>query len=226
MATAGLAAVLSYAGRTESPRAQPVPIRIGGFGGAEGLAAYLRAERIGRVIDATHPFAAQMSRNAVAASVATGVPLIALERPAWVPEAEDRWTRVPDIAAAAAALRGPAETVFLAIGRQHLAEFAGLPHHFLLRLVDPPQGLPLTNVTVDIARGPFDVASDRTLLLRHRISRIVAKNAGGAGAEAKLIAARGLGLPIVMIDRPLLPERQVVATVEQAMGWLHADLGV
>lgn len=226
MAAAGLPAVLSYAGRTERPRAQPVPIRIGGFGGAEGLAAYLRAERIGRVVDATHPFAAQMSRNAVAACAAAGVPLIALERPAWVPGPGDDWTRVPDIAAAARLLTGPAERVFLAIGRQHLAEFAGLPHHFLLRLVDPPEALPLADVMVEIASGPFDAAGDLALLQRHRITRIVAKNAGGAGAEAKLIAARALGLPVVMIDRPLLPERQVVATVAGVMGWLHADLGV
>ncbi|MFT3687945.1 cobalt-precorrin-6A reductase [Paenirhodobacter sp.] len=226
LAEAGLPAVLSYAGRTESPRAQPVPVRIGGFGGVGGLAAYLRHAGIRRVVDATHPFAAQISRNAVAACALAGVPLIALERPAWEARAGDRWTHVPDIAAAVAALHGPAETVFLAIGRQHLAEFAGLPHRFLLRLVDPPQALPLADAVVEVARGPFDVAGDRALMQRHGVGRIVAKNAGGAGAEAKLIAARDLGLPVILIDRPALPERRVVATVAEVMGWLHADLGV
>lgn len=226
MAEAGLPARLSYAGRTETPRAQPVPIRVGGFGGAQGLAQYLRAEGIGRVIDATHPFAAQMSRNAVAACAMAGVPLRALERSAWAPGPGDCWTRVTDIPAAARALEGPPERVFLAIGRQHLAAFAGLPHRFLLRLVDPPDSLPFADAAVEIARGPFDAAGDRALLLRHGITRIVAKNAGGTGAEAKLIAARGLGLPVVMIDRPALPRREVVATVGEAMRWIHADLGV
>ncbi len=228
MAEAGLPGILSYAGRVESPRAQPLPIRIGGFGGAEGLADWLRAEGIGRVIDATHPFAAQMSRNAIAACAATGTPLLALERPAWQAGEGDRWTHVPDLAAAAAQLSGPAERVFLAIGRQHLAAFADQPQHdYLLRLVDPPGGpLPLPRTVVEIARGPFDVAGDTALLRRHGITRIVAKNAGGTGAEAKLVAARALGLPVVLIDRPPLPERRIAATVEEALHWLHADLGV
>lgn len=222
----GQPAILSYAGRTEAPRAQPVPVRIGGFGGAEGLARYLRQEGIGRVIDATHPFAAQISRNAIAACAATGVPLLALQRPEWQPGPGDAWTRVPDIAAAARALPRAPGRVFLAIGRQHLAEFAGLPHHFLLRLVDPPQALPLGRVSVEIARGPFDAAGDTALLRRHGITLVVAKNAGGAGAEAKLAAARALGLPVVMIDRPALPPRAVVGAVDAVLDWLHADLGV
>ncbi|NGM45929.1 cobalt-precorrin-6A reductase [Rhodobacter sp. SGA-6-6] len=227
LAAAGLPAVLSYAGRTESPRAQPVPTRIGGFGGAEGLARYLKAEGIGRVIDATHPFAAQMSRNAVAACAATGTPLLALERPAWQPGPGDRWTMVPDLQAAAALLDGPRQRVFLAIGRQHLSAFAGQPqHHYLLRLVDPPGALPLPDCTLELARGPFDAAQDRALMLRHGITLIVAKNAGGAGAEAKLTAARDLSLPVILIDRPALPPRPVAATVEEALRWCHADLGV
>lgn len=219
--------MLSYAGRTEAPRTQPVPIRIGGFGGAEGLADYLRHEGIARVIDATHPFAAQISRNAIAACAATGTPLMALERPAWAPGPEDRWTTVPDIETAAARLSGPPQRVFLAIGRQHLAAFATQPqHHYLLRLVDPPPAPPLPDCTVELARGPFDAASDRALLERHRIGLIVAKNAGGAGAEAKLIAARALGLPVILIDRPGVPPRPVTAHVEEVLRWVHADLGV
>ncbi len=228
MSGAGLPAILSYAGRTDSPREQPVPIRVGGFGGVEGLAAFLRDNAIGRVVDATHPFAARISLNAIAACAATGVPLLALERPQWQPGPGDRWTRVCDLAAAAALLSGPRQRVFLAIGRQHLDAFAGQPqHHYLLRLVDPPAGpLPLPDCAVERARGPFDAGSDRALLERHAIALIVAKNAGGTGAEAKLIAARALGLPVILIDRPVLPPRDTVASVEKAMHRLHADLGV
>lgn len=228
MAEAGLPAILSYAGRTESPRAQPVPVRVGGFGGAEGLAAFLRANHIARVIDATHPFAAQISRNATAACTATGTPLLALERPAWQPGPGDRWTGVPDIETAATRLSGPPQRVFLAIGRQHIAAFASQPqHHYLLRLVDPPEAqLPLQDCAVELARGPFDAEGDRALMQRHGITLIVAKNAGGIGAEAKLTAARALSLPVILIDRPLLPARRAVATVDEALRWCHADLGV
>lgn len=228
MAKAGLPAILSYAGRVESPRAQAVPVRTGGFGGAEGLARYLQDSGIGRVIDATHPFAAQISRNAIAACAATGTPLAALERPAWRAGSGDDWRHVPDIPAAAALLAGPPQRVFLAIGRQHIAEFADQPqHHYLLRLVDPPsEALPLPDATALIARGPFLVAEDLALLSQHRIDIIVAKNAGGAGAEAKLIAARQRGLPVILIDRPALPQRPLVTSVEMALAWLHADLGV
>lgn len=227
-ADAGLPAILSYAGRTLAPRAQPVPVRTGGFGGAEGLARYLRDHRIRRVVDATHPFAAQISANAVAACDAAGVPLVALERPAWVPQAGDRWTGVADIAGAVAALPQDPARIFLAIGKQTLAPFALRPeHHYLLRLVDPPEGpLPLRRCTLEIARGPFTPEADRALLARHRIDIIVAKNAGGAGAEAKLVAARALGLGVIMIDRPALPARPVVQTVEEVLALCHADLGV
>lgn len=228
MAGAGLPAVLSYAGRTDSPGQQPVPVRVGGFGGVEGLARYLREEGIARVIDATHPFAEQISRNAIAACAEAGVALIALERPPWQPQPGDRWEMVPDLAAAAGCLNRPAERIFLAIGRQHLAAFAGQPqHHYLVRLVDPPGGpLPLPDCHVEIARGPFDAAGDRELLRRHGIRRVVAKNAGGTGAEAKLVAARELGLPVIMIDRPVLPARDVARSVDEAMHRIHADLGV
>ena len=222
LAKAGVAAVYSYAGRTEAPVAQPLPVRVGGFGGVDGLAAYLRAEAISHVIDATHPFAAQMSTNAVAACGLTGVGLIALEREPWQARPEDDWTHVPDLAAAVAALGAVPRRVFLAIGRQNLAAFAAAPQHdYLLRLVDPPTDLlPLPSAKAVIARGPFDVAGDRALILEHGIQIIVAKNAGGAGAEAKLIAARELGVPVVLIDRPAVPHRPVARTVAEVMGWL------
>ncbi|MFM7444340.1 MAG: cobalt-precorrin-6A reductase [Tabrizicola sp.] len=223
LAEAGVDAVYSYAGRTESPVAQPLPVRVGGFGGVAGFAAYLKAERVTHVIDATHPFAAQMSRNAIEAAAATGIPLIALEREPWAATEGDRWTHVPDLAGAVAALGETPRRVFLAIGRQTLDAFAGAPqHHYLLRLVDPPTDpLPLPYADAVIARGPFTVEGDRALLLDHRIEVIVAKNAGGAGAEAKLVAARELGLPVILIDRPTVPERRVARTVAEVMASLN-----
>ncbi|SNS19299.1 precorrin-6A reductase [[Luteovulum] sphaeroides subsp. megalophilum] len=229
LAEAGLPAVFSYAGRTAAPVAQPLPLRVGGFGGTEGLAAYIREEGITHVIDATHPFAAQMSRNAVEACAATGTALVALERAPWAAGLGDRWIRVPSIEAAAEALPEAPARVFLAIGRLHLAAFAGRPqHHYLLRLVDPPDALPLPRAEAIVARGPFTLAEDLELLRRHGIQWIVAKNAGGEGARAKLDAARQLGLPVVLIDRPAIPPRPRVETPEAVLGWLAhpADLGV
>ena len=222
LAGAGADAVFSYAGRTGAPIAQPLPTRVGGFGGVAGLVDYLRAERITHLVDATHPFAAGMSRNAIDAAAETGVPLIAFERPPWRPGPGDDWRRVAGIDAAVAALPDTPTRVFLAIGKQTLAAFAAKPqHHYLLRLVDPPEGpLPLPDAKAVIARGPFDEAADLALLADHRIGWIVAKNAGGAGAEAKLIAARKLGLPVVMIDRPSLPDRRTAGTVGEVMAWL------
>ena len=169
-------------------------MRVGGFGGIDGLAAYLRAEKIEAVIDATHPFAAQMSANAVRACAQGGVPLAAFERPPWQAGPDDNWRHVPDLAAAAAALPArPGARVFLAIGKQNLRLFAEkAQHHYLVRLVDPPEGdLPFTNVSVVIARGPFEVAADQALMRDHRIDIVIAKNSGGTGARAKLYAARG-----------------------------------
>ena len=222
LAGADADAVFSYAGRTGAPIAQPLPTRVGGFGGVAGLVDYLRAERITHLVDATHPFAAGMSRNAIDAAAETGVPLIAFERPPWRPGPGDDWRRVAGIDAAVAALPDTPTRVFLAIGKQTLAAFAAKPqHHYLLRLVDPPDGpLPLPDAQAVIARGPFDEAADLALLADHRIGWIVAKNAGGAGAEAKLIAARRLGLPVVMIDRPSLPDRRTAGTVGEVMEWL------
>ena len=219
---AGLAGVYSYAGRTEAPMSQPIHMRVGGFGGVEGLRAYLQAEGITHVIDATHPFAAQMSTNAVAACEAECVPHIALERAPWRPSEGDRWMHVPDIVSAVAALAGPARRVFLAIGRQHIDAFAARPqHHYLLRLVDAPTGHLPFPADVVVARGPFDVDSDTALMQSHCIEVIVAKNAGGKGAVAKIAAARTLGLPVVMIDRPVIPPRRVAHSVAEVMAWLN-----
>ncbi|WP_288948792.1 cobalt-precorrin-6A reductase [uncultured Paracoccus sp.] len=226
LAAAGLQAVYSYAGRTARPVKQPLPTRIGGFGGPEGLAGYLRTERISHVIDATHPFAKGMSCNAITACAATGTALIALERPPWVPAPGDRWVRVSDYEAAARVLPGDGSGVFLAIGRQNLQPFVGINHIWMLRFAEVAAH-PLRDATLIVSRGPFTVAGDVALMRRHDIAHVVAKNAGGQAAEAKIAAARELGLPVVMIDRPELPPRRVVATPAEVMVWLHGtDRGV
>lgn len=222
LAEKGANATFSYAGRTEEPIAQPLPTRIGGFGGVEGLVQYLTDRRITHVIDATHPFAAQMSLNAVAACTQTGTPLLALQRPAWMPAKGDNWTHVTAIADAVNALPDVPARVFLAIGKQHLTPFAAKPqHHYLLRLVDAPGILPLPNAQAIIAKGPFTVAGDLTLLTDHHITHIVAKNSGGSGARAKLDAARALGLPVILIDRPHLPGREIATSPQAALVWLE-----
>lgn len=222
VAELGLSAVFSYAGRVARPDAQPIPVRVGGFGGVAGLAGYIKAEGVTHLIDATHPFASGMSRNAVAAADATGVPLVALVRPAWMAGEGDCWHHADDINDALHHLDGAARRVFLAIGRTEVAGFAARPqHHYLLRFVDAPEGPPpLPRHEVLVARGPFDVETDRALLEAHRIELVVSKNSGGAGARAKLEAARQLGLPVLMIGRPAVPPRREVATVEDVIRWL------
>ena len=225
LAESGVDAIFSYAGRTTAPSSQPLPMRIGGFGGADGLASYLRTAGITHVIDATHPFAAQISCNALTACRSTGVPLIAFERKPWTPEDGDNWHTVADTAAAVASLPDTPARVFLAIGKQLLHAFAACPqHHYLLRLVDPPTApLPVPRCTVVVARGPFTQAGDRALMLAHGITHIVAKNAGGDGARAKLDTARALGLPVIMIDRPTIPPRAIAHTADTVLSWLAGE---
>jgi len=222
LSEAGHKACFSYAGRVENPRPQPLPTRTGGFGGAGGLAAWLRDNGITHVVDATHPFAAEMSRNAVTACAETGVRLLALGRPAWVAQPGDRWTHVPDVAAAVQALDRPAARVMLAIGRMHLAEFAAQDRHFyLLRLIDAPDSaMPFADCEVIVSQGPFTLQGDTDLLRRHRIDLVVSKNSGGSGARAKIDAARDLDIPVLMIDRPILPSRPEVGSVPEVLDWL------
>jgi precorrin-6A/cobalt-precorrin-6A reductase len=218
-------AIYSYAGRTQIPLPHALPTRIGGFGGAAGLADFIRKERITHVIDATHPFAAEMSRHAVEACAATGVPLLALERAPWIRVEGDNWIEVADIGAAVAALPEQRARVFLAIGRQHIAPFAAKPQHaYLLRFVDAPEGaLPLPDAEIIISRGPFTLEGDRDLMRSRNIEWLVARNSGGSGARAKIDAARELGLPVIMIARPALPERPRVESVEEVLAWLGHD---
>lgn len=222
LADRGLAATLSYAGRVESPKAQPVPTRVGGFGGVEGLERYLRDHDVSHLVDATHPFAATMSAHAVAATARAGIAHIGLTRPPWAPVTGDRWQHVADVEAAVAALASPARRVMLALGRMHVNAFAAQPqHHYLLRFVDAPENAPdLPDHTIVVDRGPFSADGDTQLMRDQAIQLVVCKNAGGKGAEAKLIAARRLGLPVIMIDRPALPDRRTVYAVEEVLHWL------
>lgn len=221
IARAGIDAVYSYGGRTRAPSDQPLPTRIGGFGGVSGLADYIRREGITHVIDATHPFAAEMSRNAVEACAQTGRPLIALERAPWTRVPGDKWIEAGDVAAAVAALPEAPARVFLAIGRQHIAPFAARPQHtYTLRFVDPPEApLPLA-ADVIVSRGPFALGGELEMMRSRGIAWIVARNSGGDGARAKIDAARMLGLPVIMISRPNLPERLAVESVAEVMQWL------
>lgn len=223
--SARLDAIYSYAGRTQVPVDQPLPVRTGGFGGADGLARYLRDEGITHVVDATHPFADAMSRNAVAACMASRTPLVALVRPAWRKQDGDRWLTVPDLASAASALPDEATCVFLAIGRQHLEPFAIRPRHrYILRFVDEPEEpLPLPTCEVVVARGPFSEEGDLGLMVSKGVTWLVTRNSGGAGARAKIDAARTLGLTVVMISRPEMPERQTAGSVDEVMAWLGHD---
>jgi precorrin-6A/cobalt-precorrin-6A reductase len=222
VARAGLDATYSYGGRTRAPAGQPLPTRVGGFGGASGLGDYIRREAITHVVDATHPFAAGMSRNAVAACAAIGTPLIALERAPWANAPGDKWIEVADVGSAVTALPVVRTRVFLAIGRQHIAAFGAKPQHaYTLRFVDPPdEALPFPESDVIVSRGPFALASELEMMRSRRIEWIVARNSGGTGARAKIDAARELGLPVVMLRRPELPDRLRVESVAEVMEWL------
>jgi len=222
---AGVPAIYSYAGVTQTRRTPALPTRVGGFGGVAGLMQYLRAQGITQVIDATHPFAAQMSRHAVEACAALGIPLLAMERPAWQALPGDQWLRVPDMDAAAQALAPHMQRVFLSIGRKQLAAFApqAAARRFVLRVIDQtdePLPLPASSYELLIARGPFALDEERALLQRYAIDCIVSKNAGGADTYAKIEAARALRIPVVMVERPQLPVRLRCETPQQAMEWL------
>jgi precorrin-6A/cobalt-precorrin-6A reductase len=216
--------ILSLAGRTLVPRPQPIACRIGGFGGAEGLAAFLRAGRMDLLVDATHPFAARISANAVAAAAALGVKLLRIERPPWTPRFGDRWQEVAHMADAVAALGPAPRRVFLTVGQQELAPFRAAPwHSYLIRSIDPPawRSLP-PDAHVILAARPFTQDAERALLEAHRTQVIVTKNSGGGATIAKLAAARALGLPVVMVARPVLPPTGTVPDETAARAWIAA----
>jgi precorrin-6A/cobalt-precorrin-6A reductase len=219
-------AVLSLAGRTREPQAQPVATRVGGFGGIDGLCTYLKREGIERVIDATHPFAEQMSRHATAACARLGIPLLIFTREPWQRQTGDKWSEVADLAGAVRALGGAQKRVFLTIGRLGLAAFARAPQHFyLVRTIDPPGDLAaLPNHQLILARGPFAVEDEKRLMRKAAIDVLVTKNSGGAATYAKMIAARHLGLRTIVIAPPSRPDLPVVHDIDAALRFLAHEM--
>ncbi len=221
----GVRVVSSLAGAVRSPALPEGEVRIGGFGGAAGLAAHLRAERVGAVLDATHPFAATMTANAATACAATGVPLVVLRRPGWTPGPGDRWYRVGSAAAAAAALPallpGADGRVLLTTGRGGLVHFAEVDAAFWVRAVDPPEGPLPARCELLLDRGPFALDDERALFAAVDPHVLVTKDSGGAATAPKLTAARERGVPVVVVDRPPLPVGVAVeSTVEAALARL------
>ncbi|MGY1591070.1 cobalt-precorrin-6A reductase [Geodermatophilus sp. SYSU D00708] len=216
----GVDVLSSLAGRVADPVLPPGEVRVGGFGGVEGLAAALHG--VAALVDATHPFAATMTAHAAAAAAATGTPLLRLQRPGWTAGPGDDWRWVDSLVEAAQAVAG-CGSVFLSTGRQGLAAFAGLRGRCLVRAVDPPSPPLPERTTVVLARGPFTVEEERALLREHAVEVVVTKDSGGGMTAAKLTAARELGLPVVVVRRPPVPPGvPVVATVEEALAWLRA----
>jgi precorrin-6A/cobalt-precorrin-6A reductase len=231
----GTDVISSLAGRVREPRLPAGRVRIGGFGGAAGLAAFLKEESITHLVDATHPFAVTITANAARAAGETGVPRLVLRRPGW--DADPSWESVADIHESAAAvlrwhgavtptvLDMPAEAVFLTTGRRDLGVFAGdREHRFLVRTVDPPDGPVPPRTTLILDRGPYTVAGETGLMREHGIGLLVTKNSGGPMTAAKLEAARDLGVHVVMVQRPSLPPGSVtVPTVAEAMHWIQCS---
>jgi precorrin-6A/cobalt-precorrin-6A reductase len=218
----GLQVISSLAGRTQHPLELPGMSRIGGFGGEQGLIDYLRSNQIDLVIDATHPFAQQISWNGARAAVACDLPWLRLDRPAWQPQPGDCWLSVANHKEAAALLPKLARRIFLTIGRQELGNYAHLQDlWFLMRSIDPPVNVSMPPGEVILAKGPFCVADEKELLIQHRIEAIVSKNSGGNATYAKIAAARELGLPVIMIERPLEPDGDRVNSLAKATEWLQ-----
>lgn len=198
-------------------------VRLGGFGGVQGLREWMSDNKIGIVLDATHPFAGGMTANAAQAAGQLGLPVLHLRRPGWTEQAGDRWIRVPNLTVAAETIAGLGDRVFLTVGRQGVAAFAASKQWFLIRAIDSPEAAVPARHEVLLARGPFELADEITLLTSRGIDVLVTKDSGGALTEAKLAAARALGLPVVMIDRPPLPSgAEQVETVAAAWDWVLA----
>jgi precorrin-6A/cobalt-precorrin-6A reductase len=217
----GLRVISSLAGRVRDPARPAGEVRVGGFGGADGLAAWLMEQQVSAVVDATHPFAEGISANAAVACGQTGVALLRVVRPPWQPGDGDAWHEARSLAEAADLLPGLGRRVFLTTGRQGLAAFAPLRHTwFLIRCVDPPAGPMPPLREVILARGPYDAAAELELMRRHRIDVLVTKNSGGELTAGKLAAARDLGIAVVMIRRPGLAEAPGCSGVADAESWL------
>ncbi|MEJ1930681.1 cobalt-precorrin-6A reductase [Nostoc sp. NIES-2111] len=222
----GIEAIASLAGRTREPILSSGNFRVGGFGGAAGLAEYLHQMQIDVLIDATHPFASQISLNAATAAREVGILHLMLIRPQWEKVVGDCWIEVDSTSAAADVLENQAKRVFLTVGRQELAAFAHLQNiWFLMRMIDPPVADALVPPGVILCdRGPFTLAQEREILIQNNIDTIVSKNSGGNATYAKIIAARELGIQVVMVKRPPVPDGEQVADVNAAVKWLLEKL--
>ncbi len=216
--------ISSLAGRTQQPNSPFGTVRSGGFGGIAGLIHYLQEHQIDLLIDATHPFAAQISWNAATAADRVSIPRLSIVRPAW--KSEPHWIEVESNEAAAAILPDLAQRIFLTIGRQELAAFAHLTKlWFLMRMIDPPVvGTPIPPGKVLLARAPFSVEQERSWMQDYAIEAIVSKNSGGDATVSKLIAARELKRPVVMVQRPTMPAGDRVSEVKAALLWIHQQL--
>jgi len=223
---ADLEVVSSLAGRVASPRMPAGQVRIGGFGGATGLASWMGAHGIRAVIDATHPFAAAISWNAAEAATASHVPLLALRRAAWAPGEGDRWREAASLEDAALILPELGRRHFLTIGRQGVSTFAEVQDGwFLVRCVDPPEGPTPPQMELRLDRGPYSLDAEIALMGERRVETLVTKNSGGQATEAKLVAARKLGLPVVMVQRPVTPAGvPEVSDLHDAVDWVVAQL--
>jgi precorrin-6A/cobalt-precorrin-6A reductase len=217
---------LSLAGRTLKPRPQPVRTRTGGFGGPDGLAAWLQQQAIEAVIDATHPYADQISSNAVTACAQLGILLATIMRPAWQPLPGDTWLTAASAEAAADALGPQPRRVFLSLGRLELGAFASNPqHHYVARMIESPEGVVLPrDIKLIFDRGPFDEPAETALLQQEKIDVLVSKNSGGAATYPKIAAARKLGIAVVMIARPHKLHGHAVDNAEGAVTWLEQRL--
>ncbi|MDQ0687929.1 precorrin-6A/cobalt-precorrin-6A reductase [Streptomyces sp. B4I13] len=224
--TPGLELTSSLAGRVASPRLPPGEVRVGGFGGTEGLTAWLRERAVDALIDATHPFAATISFHAARAAATAHVPLLALRRPGWVPVEGDRWHEAGSLEHAARLLPALGRRVFLTTGRMGLPAFAALDElWFLVRSVDAPEPPHPSHGEILLDRGPFTLDGERELLRRHRIDVVVTKDSGGAATAPKLTAAREARLPVVVVRRPPVPEGvPEVGEPEQAARWVAERL--
>ncbi|WP_271253631.1 cobalt-precorrin-6A reductase [Pseudanabaena sp. Chao 1811] len=220
--------ISSLAGRTKKPLALVGQFRIGGFGGAEGLANHLRENAIDYLIDATHPCAGQITVNGEIAAQLANIPHLMLVRPQWERQSGDYWIEVETVESAAKAIPESVKRVFITSGRQQLEPFLQRSQTYpdtwyLMRSIDPPD-IELPNSKVLLDRGPFSLEQERELLREYQIEAIVSKNSGGDATYAKIIAARELGIPIVMVQRPAIPEGEKVTSIEEAIAWLNSQI--
>lgn len=221
----GYRVISSLAGRTREPAKLEGEVRTGGFGGARGLIGYIARENVSLLIDATHPFATQISDNALVAAATTKVPFVRLERPAWHARPGDKWTSVSSLEETVSAIPTKSR-VLLALGRQHIAPFARRGDvHFVVRMIDPPEvPLDLIDFELELSK-PGSVEDETTFLTKKRLSHIVCRNSGGSASYTKIKAARDLGLPVIMIDRPHRPGTYTLPDIESVSHFVDETLG-